>query len=60
VQLSPEGQLQRAEAGVLLQQQQQQDGGSSSSSGKRLVSCRVYDASSGQLYEARMGQENRA
>lgn len=66
VQLSPEGQLQRAEAGVLLGQQQQPGaaadaqgpGGSGSSSQDRLVSCRVYDAGSGQLEAASIAQES--
>lgn len=57
VQLSPEGQLHMAEAGVLLsdpQQQQQQEGGNGgsaagSSSSRRIVSSRVYDVISGKL-----------
>lgn len=67
VQLSPEGQLHRAEAGVVLTQpgsEQQQDNSSSSSSSEddssqRVVSCRVYDASLGQLQTVSIAQEAR-
>jgi hypothetical protein len=67
VQLSPGGQLHRAEAGVLLSdtpQQQQQaegaDGSTAGSSSHRIVSSRVYDVSSGQLAEVDITQETKA
>jgi hypothetical protein len=54
IQFGPNGQLHRAEAGVLLGAEQQGDG---SSSRERLVSCRLYDAGTGQLQGASLGQE---
>lgn len=65
VQLSPEGQLRRSEAGLLLGHQEAtaaaaaQDGGSCDGGKHRLVSCRVYDASTGQLEAASVGQESK-
>lgn len=59
IQFGANGQLHRAEAGVLLGAEQQGDGGSSSSSSskERMVSCRLYDAGTGQLQGASLGQE---
>lgn len=71
VQLSTAGQLQRAEAGVLLGLHAQQQllkgdaaegagGGDGGSTSSRLVSCRVYDAAgAGSLHTAVLGQDSR-
>lgn len=68
VQLSPDGQLHMAEAGVVLsdahqQQQQQAEGEEDSSAGsssRRIVSSRVYDVSRGQLASVDIKQEAKA
>jgi hypothetical protein len=65
VQLSPEGQLHRAEAGVVLsdahqQQQEGHDGSAAGSSSRRMVSSRLYDVSSRQLASVDIKQEAKA
>lgn len=56
IEFGADGQPHRAEAGVLLgAEQQEHDGGSSSK--EKLVSCRLYDAGTGQLQGASIGKE---